>query len=71
MQCPTRGKKKNRTRFTVGGDKIDYPGEVDTTTADILVAKILFNSLISTKVAWFMTINIFNFYHMTPLKLPE
>ena len=38
----------NRTRFTVGGDKINYPGEVDTPTAKMLIAKILFNSVIST-----------------------
>ena len=30
-------KEKNRTRFNVGGDKIDCPGEVATPTADILV----------------------------------
>ena len=54
-------KEKNRTRFTVGGDKIDYPGEVATPTEDMLVAKILFNSIISTKGAQFMTIDISNF----------
>ena len=64
-------KEKNRTRFTVGGDRIDYPGEVATSTADMLVTNILFNSIISTKVARLMTINISNFYLMTPLKRPE
>jgi hypothetical protein len=38
----------NRTRFTAGGDKINYPGKAATPTADMLVAKILFNSVIST-----------------------
>ena len=61
----TEKKENNRTRFTVGGDKIDYPGEVATPTSDILVAKILFNSIISTKEAQFMTINISIFYLMT------
>ena len=39
--CSVRPKKKenNRTRFTVVGEKIDYPGEVATPTADMLVAK--------------------------------
>jgi len=37
-------KEKNRTRFTVGGDNINYPGKVATPTADMLVAKLLFNS---------------------------
>jgi hypothetical protein len=29
----------NQTRFTIGGDQINYPGEVATPTADLLVAK--------------------------------
>ena len=61
-------KEKNRTRFTVGKDKIDYPGEVATPTADMLVSKILFSSIISTKGDRFMTIDISNFYLMIPLK---
>ena len=71
--CSVRPEKKenNRTRFTVGGEKIDYPGEVATLTADMLVAKILFKSIISTKGARFMTIDISNFYLMTPLNCPE
>ena len=64
-------KEKNRTRFTVGCEKIYYPGEVATSKADILVAKILFNIIISTKGSRFMTIYISNFYLMTPLKRPE
>ena len=50
---------------------MDYPGEVATLTADILATKILFNSVISTKRARFMTIDISNFYLMKPLKLPR
>ena len=64
-------KEKNRTRFTVGGNRINYPGEVATPTADMLVAKMLFNSVISTKGARFMTMDISNFYLMTPLTRPE
>ena len=61
----------NRTRFVVGGDRINYPGEVATPTADMLVAKLMFNSVISTPGARFMTMDISNFYLMTPLKRPE
>ena len=64
-------KEKNSTRFTVGGDCIDYPGKVATPTADMMVATILFNSVISKKGARFMTIDISNFYLVTPLKRPE
>ena len=55
----------------VGGDRINYPGEVATPTADILVAKLLFNSVVSTKDAKFMTMDISKFYLVTPLKQPE
>ena len=37
----------------------------------MLVAKLLFNSVISKRGAKFMTKDISNFYLMTPLKLPE
>ena len=55
----------------MGGDRINYPGEVATPTAEMLVAKLLFNSVISTKGARFMTMDISNFYLMTPLSRPE
>ena len=61
----------NRTWFTVEGDRINFPGAVATPTAEILVAKMLFNSVISTKDARFMTMDISNFYLMTPLHRPE
>jgi hypothetical protein len=56
----------NRMRFTVGGDRINYSGEVATPTLEMLVAKMLFNSVISTKGACFMTMDISNFYLMKP-----
>ena len=37
----------------------------------MLVAKILFNSVVSTRNAKFMTMDISDFYLMTPLKRPE
>ena len=55
----------------MGGERINYPGEVATPTADMLVAKLLFNSVVSTKNARFMTMDISNFYLMTPLTQPE
>ncbi len=71
--CKIRPKKKEThcTCFVVGGNKINYPGEVATPTAEMLVAKLLFNSVISTHGARFMTMDIANFYLMTPLKHPE
>ena len=52
----------------MGGDRINYPGEVVTPTAEMLVAKLLFNSVVSTKGAIFMTLDISNFYLMAPVK---
>jgi hypothetical protein len=67
--CPFRPKKAepNQMQFKVGGDRINYPCKVATPTAEMLVAKMLFNSVISTKSAQFITIDISNFYLMTPL----
>eukprot|EP00804_Cyclotella_cryptica_P009064 CCRYP_003161-RA/>CCRYP_003161-RA protein AED:0.28 eAED:0.28 QI:0/0/0/1/1/1/2/0/561 len=64
-------KEPNRTRLVVGGDRINYPGEVTTPTANMLAAKILFNSVISTAAARLMTMDISNFYLNTPLQHPE
>ena len=64
-------KETHRTRFVVGGNKINYPCKVATPTAEMLVAKLLFNSIISTQGAQFMTMDVTNFYLMTPLKRPE
>eukprot|EP00804_Cyclotella_cryptica_P009775 CCRYP_013229-RA/>CCRYP_013229-RA protein AED:0.29 eAED:0.29 QI:0/0/0/1/0/0/2/0/456 len=68
--CTVRPEKQeqNCTCFTDGGDRINYPSEVATPTAEMITAKILFNSVISTR---FMTLDISNFYLMTPLKHPE
>eukprot|EP00804_Cyclotella_cryptica_P015724 CCRYP_013374-RB/>CCRYP_013374-RB protein AED:0.33 eAED:0.33 QI:0/-1/0/1/-1/0/1/0/131 len=63
--CTVRPEKQeqNRTRFTVGGDSINYPGEVATPTTKMITAKILFNSVISTPGARFMTLDISNLPH--------
>lgn len=51
----------NRTRLTVGGDRVEYPHDVSTPTADMVTAKLLFNSVISTEGAKFLTVDIKNF----------
>ena len=38
----------NRVRITVGGNLIDYPGELTTRTADLTTSKVMWNSVIST-----------------------
>jgi hypothetical protein len=59
--------EKERTRLTVGGDQIEYPGNKSTRTAGLTTAKILINSVISTLGAKFLVIDINNFYLNTPL----
>ena len=56
-----------RVRWTVGGDKIDYPFDVSTKTADLTTSKLLFNSVLSTPDAKFMTADIKDFYLGTPM----
>ncbi len=71
--CSVRPKKAepNQMQFTVGSNRINYPGEVATSTVEMLVAKMLFNSVISTKGARFMTMDFSNFYLMTPSIMPN
>ena len=53
--------------MTVGGDRIDYPGDCGTSAADLLTVKLLFNSVISSTNAEFMTLDIKHFYLNNPL----
>jgi hypothetical protein len=57
----------NRVRITVGGNLIDYPGELTTRTADLTTSKILWNSTISTPGARFACADIGDMYLQTPL----
>ena len=63
--------EKERTRFTVGGDKINYPGNCATPTGDLTLFKIMLNSVISTPGARFMMLDIKNFYLSTPMEQYE
>jgi hypothetical protein len=51
----------------VGGDWLDYSGDVATSTSDITTSKFLINSTLSTKDAEMMTMDIKNYYLGTPL----
>ena len=61
-------KDPNRVRITAGGDRLDYHGETSTETASLETAKILLNSVLSTKNAKFMAIDISNFFIQTDLE---
>jgi hypothetical protein len=51
----------------VGGDRLDYSGDVANSTADITTFKILINGTLSTKDAAMMMMDIKNYYLVTPL----
>lgn len=64
-----RPQKSNprRVRWTVGGDKLDYIGDLSTKTSDMVTAKIMFNSVLSTPDAFFMGLDIKDFYLNTAM----
>jgi hypothetical protein len=45
-----------------GGNLINYPGELTTRTADLTTSKLMWNSVLSTKGAKYMCLDIKNFY---------
>ncbi len=51
----------------MGGNLVNYPGDCGTPTADLLTVKLMFNSIILISNAKFMTIDIKDFYLMTPM----
>jgi hypothetical protein len=59
--CKPHKKEKERVRLTVGGDRLDYAGDVATSAADITTFKILINSTLSTKDASMMMMDIKNY----------
>ena len=64
-------KEVNRTRMTAGGNRINCPGEVATPTADMMLTKILWNRVVSTEGARFMTMDLKDFCLNTPLRRCE
>ena len=71
--CEVRPQKAdpNRTRITIGGNRICYPGDTGTKTGSLELVKLLLNSVLSTKDARFACFDISNFYLGTPLDRPE
>jgi hypothetical protein len=65
--CKPHKKEKECVRLTVGGDRLDYSGDITTSTADITTFKILINSTLSTEEAVMMMMDIKNYYLGTPL----
>jgi hypothetical protein len=64
---PEKIDKPNRTRLVAGGDRVHYPFDAGTSTANLLTIKLLINSVISTPGAKIFTMDIKNFYLCTPM----
>ena len=62
---------KERTKITVGGNRLEYQGKVSTKTAGLTTIKLLLKSVISSIWAKFMTADLKNFYLNTPMEEPE
>ena len=62
--------KVYRIPGTAGGDRINYDGPTKANTAALSTVKILLQSVVSDDADW-MTLDIKDFYLMTPLQRPE
>ena len=71
--CEVRPQKEeqNRTRITIGGNRICYPGDTGTKTGSLELVKLIFNDVLSTPQARLGCFDISNFYLGTPLNRPE
>ena len=67
VDCRPQKPDSNRVPITVGGNLLFYPGELTTRTADLFTAKILWNSVLSTENAKFITADAKKNYLNTPL----
>ena len=73
VACEVRPGEKypNRTRITICGTNVCYPGDVGTNTASSELFKLMINSVLSRKVAKYVCFDIENFYLSNPLGRPE
>jgi hypothetical protein len=58
----------HRVRLTVGGELIQYPGDVSTRSAELTSSKCLWNSTISTEGVRYMCLDVRNFYLVNPME---
>jgi hypothetical protein len=65
---PEKNDEPNRTWLVGGGNRIHYPSDAGTPTADLLTMKLLINSIISTPGAKLFTMDIKHFYLNTLLE---
>ena len=61
----------NRTRITVTGSQICYPGDVGTPTGSLELVKIIINSVLLRRNARFFPSDLRNVYLQTPMEKSE
>ena len=61
----------HRTRLTVGGNLIIFPGDVTTPAEDLITANLIFNSVLSTENAKLICAYISDFYLDNPMNRYE
>ena len=72
MNCKPNKLEMNRSRITVGRDRIHcYNYATSAPTCDLTTIKLHWNSVLSTPVAKYATFDISNFYLGTPMPKPE
>ncbi len=64
--CPLK-MDPHHIQITAGGNLIKYPGKLLTRTANRTTSKLMWNSVLSTKDAKYMCLDIKNFYLSAPL----
>jgi hypothetical protein len=60
--------EKHCTRLTAGGDRIHYPDDAGTPTANMILVKVLLNSIISTENAQCLILDVKDIYLNTLMK---
>ena len=68
-----RPQKENsyRIRFTVGGNRIDYPGNIATPVTELVTVNFNLNITISYVNIIYVTVDIKYYYHVTPMNYFE
>ena len=71
--CEVRPQKEdpNRTRITVTGGHICYPGDIGTSTGSIDLVNIMLNSVLYRPNTRFVCFDAKHFYLQTPMDLPK
>ena len=71
--CEVRPQKEdpNRTRITVAGSRIFYPGDIGTPTGSLDLVKLMINSVLSHHNATFVLFDLNKFYLQNPMDQPK